>query len=201
MTYDHDAERDSSYQCFIRFYSQSYQDNAYESNIRNAIQQSKNRSKRKEAETMVKGYRAFDNVREQVLREFRQAAEKVPSCSLVPILDHINQSMSCTFETLREEFTCSITNEKYPKGEKMILTPDPENPFGPAAVSYPIRSDFKPMLQSYRILARFRYYTMKSVTECEGIFHEEKNKVQELYDVYLHARKVLLLIASQEWVL
>lgn len=184
--------------CFIRFYSKSYQDNAYESTIRNSIVHAKKRSKRKEAETLVNWYMAFDTTRQGILMEFRQAAEKVPNCALLPILDDIDHSMACTFETLREEFTCSITKEKYTMGLKMILTPDPENPFGPTAVTYTIRSDFKEMLQSYRILTRFRYYTMKCVTECVGILHEKKDEVQKLYDVYLRAQKVLLQIASQE---
>lgn len=196
MTCDH--ERDSNFMCFIEFYSRSYEDNQYEQKVRADIVNVKKRAKRKEAEAMVNGYRAFDTVRQGIMFEFKHAAQKTPSCAILPLLETIEKSMTCTFETLREEYTCSITRQRHTMGLRMTLTPDPEDPFGPAAVSYPMRSDFKEVMQAYRIMARFRYMTMKIVSDYEGVYHEDKEAVQKLYDSYMRAQKILLHVASQE---
>ena len=204
MSSDHRVQSDPNFLLYVRFYSESWKDETYEARIRADYGSSTKRGLRKQAEAMVSGYRSFDTVRQGVLQQFVDEARKIPNCAVLPVLKDLDRSMACTFTTTREPFECCVTGDSHPMGVIMTLTPDPDNPFGPVAKTYALRSDFKKLLQAYRILARFRYVVMKYVVQATSAptqvvrpLHENMDKCQEVYDKYLHAQKMLLYVIQE----
>lgn len=191
-----DQTLDPNFVSFLRFYTESYRNPGYEAEIRAQCLNTRKRVQRKQAEALVTGYRGFDSVRESVVRQFREAAAMTPMCRLLPILNDLDRSFECTFVDHCGEFECCITGKNYQRGKMMTLLPDPENPFGPAAKTYKMRSDFEDTLTAYRNMARFRYTVMKHVTNHEGCLMEDNAACQKLYDIFLQSQKWLLATAS-----
>ena len=197
MTYDQSL--DANFRSYVGFYCESNRNPNFEATIRAQYISTKCRTQRKQAETLVHKYKAFNQQRASILQQFKDKANKTPKCALLKVLNDIEQSLECSFEDYKgEAFTCCISGQEHHMGKKMLLTPDPENPFGTVPKTYMMRSDFKEVLQSYRILSRFRYMVMKMVSEHTGVLIEDEASLQGLYDVFMRAQKVILAASCSE---
>ena len=202
-----DVEEDPNFLIYVRFHDEYHHNEDYEDEVRRRFNSGTGK-KKVEAESIVNGIRKFNEKRSYIMQELRQKMEDVPECGLERVIKDIDHSAKMELSgPLEGEFVCEISNQKVMYARKMSIHPDPTEENNPMKVksTYLMRSDYVPMLLSYRMISKFRISIRKYIEkwyeehEEKRLFKkdgkiQEKEYIQVLYDRWCDAVKRILLI-------
>ena len=204
-----DVTDDPNFLTYIQFHDEYHHNPNYEDEIRKIFNTGSGK-KKTEAENIVNGIRKFNEKRSHILQELHEKMEEVPECGLEKLTKDIDHSAKMELSgALEGEFVCNISNQKVTYARQVSIYPDPTEENNPMKMKkvYHVRSDYVPMILSYRMISKFRISIRKYIEKWylnhdsnqERLFTKEgevkeKEYIQVLYDRWCDAVKSILLI-------